>query len=287
MKWIALGLALGVVVAPSSAAAASCVGPPWAAVPWRPDGNFPADGFPVDAEIWLHVSCGTTTSGCSLIAEDHTVALAIAAVGDEVCSLDYRDVYDTSDYVLRLTPNEPLLPAHTYRLECEALVEDEVGRSEVGEERVIEVVTRADGAPSSPAIEVVVAGARQVRSDSSLCWCDPGDAVALDLGDLDEAYLREGGRIEATYPNGQVFPIAAAFERSSGEVHLPYTDGPIELTPVAANGTRGATVRVEPDDVDDQAVYIPCRSSMAGPSRALWWLGPVLWIGWRRRRRTG
>ena len=67
---------------------------------------------------------------------------------------------------------------------------------------------------------------------------------------------------------------------------LPPSFGPLELTPVAANGARGPTTRIERDDIYVEPVYIPCAVSRGSTSLALWLLGPLLWIGTRGRRRA-
>lgn len=75
---------------------------------------------------------------------------------------------------------------------------------------------------------------------------------------------------------------AAEYEQP---LELPATDGPLELTPIAANGTRGPTTRIEASEIRVEAVYIPCAVSRGQTGLGLWLLAPVLWIGSRARRR--
>ena len=92
----------------------------------------------------------------------------------------------------------------------------------------------------------------------------------------------EGGRIELKYSDGGVIPIMSNF---MDDRNLPASDGPLELTSVAADGTRGETLRVEEDAIEREAVYIPCSARGEGHGSGLWFLGPVFWIAAARGRR--
>jgi hypothetical protein len=250
------------------AAATSCAGPPWE----RGSGSYEGGGlFPVDVVWWELRSCAfgiDRPGGCTLTASDATIAVDIELDGAEACGSE--DDFDTdANVVVRYVPSQPLAPDTTYVLDCES-----DGPFEVS----VAIGSAPAAAPGSPA-DAQVQGIR-----SSEGCCSYGDFIELTL-DTEAAYLQEGGYVEARYADGKV--LALGLQDDPGVLVLPDTREPLELTPVAADGTRGETRRFE--EVPRELVYIPCTGTERPPPLALWMVAPLLWIGahGRRRRRAG
>jgi hypothetical protein len=256
------------------AAATSCAGPPWS--PFHLDGGGSHDRggpFPVDVVWWEQRSCAfgiERPNGCTLTSFGTTIAVDVELVGEAACTPDSEDHSGFyPEVIIHYIPSEPLAPDTIYTLECES-----DGPSDVA------VVIGAETA--SPPGSLADAGVQGIRSGDGCC--SYGDYIELTL-DTEAAYLREGGYIEARYSNGQV--LALTLQDDPGVVLMPDTREPLELTPVAADGTRGQTRRFE--EVPRELVYVPCTVTERPPPLALWMVAPLLWIGahGRRRRRAG
>lgn len=224
-----------------------------------------AGAVPVDAHPWLFARCFDGFAGCSLVAEDHAVEVDVLVRGtcEPFVGLD--------GYLVEFVPWTPLQPDRTYELECESGWYPEAN-----------LTTRTGDEPAAAPGEVELREAWIDRRGDGLC--NDGDGLMLDLDGLDAPYLQEGGHIELLYPDGRIYPLP--LEGAAAEA-LPDTEGPIELTPVAADGTRGDTLRV--DDLRyREAVYIPCAIAREPSPWAAASLLPVVWAGFaaRRRRRS-
>lgn len=250
------------------AAALSCFGPPWE----RGTGSYDRGGlFPADVVWWEQRSCAfgvDRPSGCTLTASDATIAVDIELVGAEACGSE--DDFDTDAHlVVHYVPSQPLASDTTYMLGCTSNGPFAVS---------VEIGSEPAAAPGSLA-DAQVQG---FRGDNACCGYD--DFIELTL-DTEAAYLQEGGYVEARYADGKV--LALGLQDDPGVLLMPDTREPIELTPVAADGTRGETRRFE--EVPRELVYIPCTVTERPPPLALWMVAPLLWIGahGRRRRRAG
>lgn len=258
-----------------SARATSCAGDPWHV------GSFGGEAVPVDFRPWLHMDCfeGSVDEPfgtCTLETTGQTIAVTPEASG--TCEPLKESVYGYSpERVVYFVPAEPLMPGWTYRLVCTGLPESDWS-----------FTTRPSDAPATPA-EAVSAKVRYRQDDEDGC-CGGSDYLVIEVGERVAPYLSEGGLIEVLYPTGEVVPLNDDVLRNAASVGepvaLPPSFGPLELTPVAANGARGPTTRIERDDIYVEPVYIPCAVSRGSTSLALWLLGPLLWIGTRGRRRA-
>ena len=265
-----MGAALGVLYAAAPADALSCSEGPWwsggtTQIGGDTDGDgdpeddwtvsAPAEPVPVDARLWQFFSCYYELEPCSFTSEAHTVQVDRVQVSE--CTREGRG------RIVELVPREPLWAGHTYTNGC--------AYSE-------QSFTTREGAAAAPEpVRVTEIGLDRGQDGP----CSRGDRLDLVLAGLDAAYLREGGRIELTYPEGHVLPVT---EKTLSFDGFPETDGPITLTPVAVDGARGEAVRVE-EIRYNQAVLVPCAVGEPGPWHALWVVGPLLWLA-RRRRRT-
>lgn len=244
---------------------------------WYGQAGTYTDVAPPDVVPWMRAQCkyDADFDDCSLVALGHEVAVTAEWIGLEACQerpypLGYDDIVGFSA-IVTFVPDEPLRPGEVYTLVC--------GSGYDKRDHISFTVTAAPAAPPEP---VEVTEARLVRGDDEGC-CAKGDVIELEIANTKALYLRQGGRIEASYPNGQVFSI----ERSwyDGGIELPGTHEDIELTPVAANGVRGATIRLTRKDVTDTGVYLPCGIAGGGGPSAAWLLVPLWWIHRARRRR--
>jgi hypothetical protein len=249
------------------AAATSCGPPPWE---WQAGSYDRGGAFPVDVVWWEQRSCAfglELPSGCRLTASGEMIPVDIEVVGEAACSLE-EDIGDHANVIVHYVPGEPLTPGATYTLDCES------GGPWVD----VAIGSEPAAAPGS----LADAQAQGVRSDDGCC--SYGDYIELTV-DTGAAYLKEGGYIEVVYANGQV--LALGVQDDDGVLRLPDTREALELTPVAADGTRGETRRFE--EVPRELVYMPCTVTERPPPLALWMVAPLLWIGahGRRRRRAG
>lgn len=254
-----LALATGVTFA-GHAGALTC---DW----WRWHIDFGGDEVPVDITPWVHASCGERFDNCRLASDTHLVAVTARARGEAACELaSVESAYGAEGgFLVYFTPHELLLPGQTYRLSC----------AEDSEDRVL--TTRANDEPAAPP-EPVLVQVRYVQGDDGGC-CGGGDMLAFTMQSPWPQLLDEGGLIEVLYPNGELVPLITSME-------LPGSLGPLELTPIAADGTRGSTTRITRDDIHVEPVYIPCSVSSRGSGLAMWLLVPLLWIGAHRLRRS-
>lgn len=248
---------LGGLLAPSRAVALSCARSQWAG-----DGRHLAvsEELPVNARPWLFPSCRTNLRGCTL--ESGGVSKAVDIVPIREC------VSGDAGYIVELAPKEPLMPDRAYEIVCEGL----------DPSAELRFTTRGDAEPAAPPDEIAVADV-WIEAGSDAC-CGSGDRLGLHLEGLDADFIAEGGRVDVAYPDGEVFPVRMNYFDDVDR--LPVTEGPIELTPVAADGTRGATIRVESSEIGESGACAVVRRHSLAP----WLLAPLLWIGIRRRRRS-
>lgn len=262
---LVLGVA-ALLVAPVPAEALSCWSPGWT----RGGELVVTEDLPIDAHPWRLFSCGFEPDACILEADDYSGFADPVRLGSN-CRVDEDEV--GFGELIEYVPREPLVAGKTYTMSCAAGIQDH-GQNEF---------TVGDAAASPPE-EVTLREVRIERGTDGGCCGGDVDNLLIRLDDLDAPYLREGGRIELRYPTGEVYPISVSDEP---ELRLPPTAGPLEFTPVAANGARGETVRLEPEDIGErEAVYIPCSVGQRHFGAALWLFVPLLWIAGRRRRRA-
>lgn len=267
MRSLALTLVLGSTCLVRHAHATSCGPAPWD-IEWPP-GTITV---PTDFQPWLMIWCAVLDefppSDCSLRAHDHEVAVA----------LELRDPSCDTYGPLTFAPAETLRPGRRYTLACR------------GADVAWSFTTREDDSRAAPPEEVVITSAVHTQEDDD-GPCNVGDLLELTFAGHPATYVGEGGRIEAAYPDGRIFAIVAerSFVAGYEEVDaiLPIVDGPIDFTPVAADGQRGPTTRLTPADIRRQAVYIPCAVAPHGSPLAPWLLVSVAWIRAHRRRRRG
>ncbi len=247
-----------------------------------------------DARPWHVVSCGggdDLDETCALflapagrdepppdpeLPDGPSISVTVERLGQEVCDLDSDELeLEHRAYIRRFTPAQPLEPGVTYRLQC-------------GFERLY-LSVRADSEPSAPPAEPLITAVRYTRGDDSGCCGGEGDRIELRLANMDPAYLRDGGHLEAAYLNGHRHVLVhPEGDEEDDHFELPPSDDIIELTPVAANGTRGPTVPIDPAEIDRDLVYIPCNVAGRGSAGAPWLLAAFLWIcvAGRRQRRA-
>jgi hypothetical protein len=273
---LALALVLGSTCLARQAHATSCGSYP-GQVYW------PFDAYPVPTDFrpWMTTDCFTLSDypfgDCSLRAHDHDVPVTLELDGDDLCATP--EPYGVES-IVTFVPAEPLRPGRKYALTCE-------NREPEAESWTF--TTRENDDPAAPPEEVVIASAVHTQGDDDGC-CGGGDLLELTFADYQAAYLAEGGRIDILYPDGQIFPIVPS--RSYETIYdidavLPPVGGPIDFTPVAADGERGPTTRLDPESIRRQAVYVPCAIAPRGFPLALWLLVPFVWMHAHRRRRRG
>ncbi|WAS94720.1 hypothetical protein [Nannocystis punicea] len=260
-----LGLA-ALLVAPAPAEALSC---------WQPEWQqwgllVVTEDVPVDAHPWRFFECGGFEPESCILEADGYSGFADPVRHGANCDVDEAGF----GYFIEYVPRDPLIAGKTYTMNC--------GTSGVFDEGLNEFTV--GDAPASPPGEVALREVRIERGNDGGCCPGDGDQLLVRIDELDAPYLREGGWIELLYPTHEVFPISVI---GPSEIRLPLTAGPLEFTPVAANGVRGETVRLEPSEIGDrEAVYIPCAVGRARSELALWLLAPLLWIAGRRKRRS-
>lgn len=262
---------MALLCAPKSAGATSCFEPAWAG---RDGALLVTEDVPPDAHLWRYFHCGLDPQPCTLEHGGFVGATEIIRHGSN-CDDDRRGLIGFGELV-EYVPQQPLGAGQTYTLKCPLTTVHE----EVAEQTF---TVRASDSPSAAPEDLELREIRIKRGDDGGC-CGSGDELIVALDGLDAPYLREGGRIELLYSTGEVFPIGMDAE---SELLLPLPEGPLELTPVAANGVRGTVLRIEPEDIGQrEAVYIPCSVGQRHFGAALWLFAPVLWIAGRRRRRA-
>lgn len=259
------GVLLGFVGGADLARADTCAAreDPYGIDPFEPAFPDAVAAVPVDAHPWIVLGCGEPPADCSLISADHTVAVDVHAT--DTCA----EPYAVALMLVEFAPHEPLEPDRQYDLSCIA------GPS---------VTTRATTTPGKPPGAVKLDDVWLERGDDGGGCCRVGDQLVLRLDELDAPYLREGGRIEVEYPDGDIFPVWPDFLAAGGR--LPATSGPITLTPIAADGERGTAVQIDSIEFRE-AAYIPCSVSSRLPPHALWLAVPLMWITFAGRRARG
>jgi len=266
---------------------------------WSQTGAFWQDAdptlkIPVDAAPWLLRPCGRQVAplNCALIVDGERFPVEAEAVGAEACDLGYYDVSQASPTVIQtLHPDEPLPPGATAVLDCAS--DDEPYTSEYytgrygysgygyGDPEPLTFTVRLSQIPAAPPGALNFVAIHYTRGDEN--QCDPGgDYLSLQI-DFDATFLREGGYIEAIYPDGQAFAIIKPTD--DGTAWLPATRGPLTLTPVAIDGQRGESLVLDEDDMTEDLVYIPgCSVDPANRGPGLLALACLLAVRRRRRR---
>lgn len=252
--------------------------------------------IPVDAAPWLLRPCDhPVPEDCALIVNGARVPVEFDEIGAAACDLDADELLPESTphviHTLRLP--QPLPPGATATLDCGyydnpytpdyyALESYDYFSYSSGPDLPLTLHVRNGPNPAAPPAPLTHLDVHYTRVDPN--DCDPAsNYLALSL-DFDAAFLRQGGYIEAAFPNGQVFAIhSPAWD---GRIRLPGASGPVKLTPVAVDGQRGDPVEVDPDEISADAVYIPDSCAVdpdAGPASLL---ALTALLALRRRRRS-
>lgn len=263
----ALSLGLAITTAPARVDAISCSEPPWSEL-ISPIGVRARD-VPVDARPWIHEFCqgDLTYEDCVLVDEDEIIPVLSETDGDRGC--DTTDSHFEGPFrVRRFIPDRPLTPGSSYDLECDG-------------QRRGELTVRTDMSPAAPPMALEVARAYYAR-DADSC-CAHGDTIELTFADLDAPYLKEGGYIEVTYPNGET--IALTKPDDEDPLVLPGTREQLKFAPVSASGERGEELLFDPRHIDGDLVYVACGVTGVRSPLTLWLLVPFLYIAARRVRR--
>ncbi|PCC69735.1 hypothetical protein SAMN02745121_04160 [Nannocystis exedens] len=239
---------------------------------------------PVDVLPWMVMRCADIEAAvpddCALVAGDTRIEVTVELRGASVCESEEAETFDV---VAQFVPAEPLAPGEIYELDCGAFAEYAEDSRSPGTLHV-----RADDEPAAPPVALGELEAREVRSEPQSCGltgfatCEIPDYIALSI-DFSAEYFRQGGYVEAAYADGQL--VAVSGSDPDLEAKIPPGPGPIALTPVAADGTRGPTVMLDEADIaPDLDGGSGCTVGSGGIAPALWLLGPLAW-SFRRRRR--
>ena len=193
-----LWLSIVVFGAAERASASSCEGPPWA---YEYNGPLGSDqrSVAVDAHPWRVEYCDdgqpAELEDCSLVddATEDAIAVEPRAIGTEICGVPYHELpdYTSQQFVRSFAPAQPLTAGHVYRLECDG---DPQGTVHV----------RDDAAPAAAAAAPELVDVYYRRGDPGRCD-GRGDTIEFRVGDPMAAYLRDGGYIEARYPDGRTY----------------------------------------------------------------------------------
>lgn len=263
-------------LAPDSAAATSCYQEKedTSHNVWLEDDEDEAD-VPVDAVLWQTPDCPyghpPRVPACELVRyvddEKVTSGFTVELVGDEACARGSGEVDGHDSYLRRFVPDEPLIAGAEYSVIC---ADGEGGFT---------FTVRGDEEPAAPPEALTDVDVHYTRDDEGCCG--GGDFVELRIGDLDAAYLGEGGYIEIVYAGGWRYGLTRP--RNGEFFVLPPTRDPFTLTPVAADGTRGETART--GEVDGDLVYLPCNAAVRPTPFAPWLLAPFVWMCVHGRRR--
>ncbi|MCA9716436.1 MAG: hypothetical protein H6713_13545 [Myxococcales bacterium] len=301
MRWLVALLAAPLVLAPKAAAAATApCGAPGIRLPASPlfverapedEGPFVSfsldersqdsfasidetPGLPVDARPWFFVPCdeppAAPSEGCQLVSVLDTVDVTI----EGELELDARcllyNTQTTRQALLRLVPAAELLPGSVYAVQCVA--------SSLFEGTPVMLRTRgnviaAQGLPRpSPRVEIIF---------------DPDDehnckrAAVSELGN----FFAEAGALLEIRTESTTYLIDKT-GNNDGELHIEYTEAPIEFVFYAADDDASETV-VDPDAFELSCVYVPssgCSVTRGGSGLALWLIAGALALGRRRPR---
>ena len=271
-------LTLGLWARPEPAAARSCAS-------WGWGGDYGSamffDGLevPVDVSPWMVMRCedieATVPDDCALVSGDTRIDVTVELSGANFCT-------ETFGVVAQFAPAEPLAPGAVYQLDCGAFAAYPEDSRSPGTLHV-----REDAAPAAPPEALGELDAREAAPESHSCGptglapCEVPGYIALSI-DFSAQYFAEGGYVEAAYADGQLVVVSGPAQ--GAEARIPPGPAPIALTPVAADGERGATVTLtEADIAPDPDAGSGCRMGAVAP--ALWLLGPLAWTFTRRRRR--
>ena len=274
MRWSRiLGIAGG-AVAGSVTGCGYCKNSPWFEVPGAWAQGAGRLEIPVDAAPWLLRPCRhrDAPDDCALVVGG--VAIPVEATIEGACdlSLDQLLEYPPGEYVIQtLRPSQPLPAGADVVLDCDhpetSEYDSEYRYSDYGQTALpLTLKIRASGAPAAPPGPLTMLELQYTRDDPNLS-CTDGDYIEARV-DFDAPFLREGGYIMVTYPDGQVYPFFAPDD--DGVVVLPASRGTLKFTPVAINGERGETVEVDASAIADELVYIPgCTQSDSPGALAL------------------
>ncbi|HEY0133781.1 MAG TPA: hypothetical protein VGB85_06860 [Nannocystis sp.] len=222
----------------------------------------------VDASPWAYEYCGAAVlKSCVLQAGDEVIAVEVRTVGEDACADPQSRLADNlrPGYIRYFVPARPLIRGEEHALVCDG---QDTGMT-------VDVLAKSDSAPPA----TLDIGAANVRQSDGGC-CGGEDYLEVEFESSSDDFLSDGGYVEIAYASGHVLVLGHAWD----SLELPPTEGTISFTPVAADGERGETVRLEPDDVHWDAVYLPCGVDRRGGSLGLWLLAPLLWVRSRSRR---
>lgn len=260
-----LAVCIGVGFASRTATALTCRLPPWSPY-FGPlwDGQIEV---PIDALPWLQIHCQDRPSlatECRLVSEGQQIEVDFDLIGESAC-----DLPNVESMIVRFMPAQVLGPGRAYDLECtdfSPYVE------------TLTLRTKEVDAPSSSPDALDLPQVHRIAAENGCCgWVEHLEVAT----DFDVPYLREGGYIEVAYPNGQILPLDPPRENFGARSWIPDSAGPLEFTPIAVDGTRGTTTRVEDQDIIEDSDSACAVESGRSPS-VLWLLTPIVYIGLRR-----
>ncbi|WAS92775.1 hypothetical protein [Nannocystis punicea] len=281
-RFVLVASILGLWARPEPAEARSCGS-------WSWDSDYGSAMFfddavevPADVLPWMVMRCedieAAVPDDCALVAGDVRIDVTVELRGASACDSEERETFDV---VAEFVPAEPLAPGAVYELDCGefAAYPDDFqspGTLHVGD---------------LPAFPPAVLGELQAREkivDSQGCkptggaTCAVPDSIALSI-DFSAQYFGQGGYVEAVYADGRLAVVSGPGFGQGAKI--PPGPGPIALTPVAADGTRGETVVLDEADIaPDSDESMACKVGSGGFAPALWLLGPLAWSFIRRRR---
>lgn len=276
-------LTLGLWARPEPAAARSCAS-------WGWGGDYGSamffDGAEVPADVapWMVMRCtdieAAAPDDCALVNGDARIDVTVALRGTSICESEDAETFSV---VAQFVPAEPLAAGAVYELDCGAFAAYPEDSRSPGTLHV-----RDDAAPAAPPEALGELDAREAEPESHSCGptglapCEVPGYIALSI-DFSAQYFAEGGYVEAAYADGQLVVVSGPAQ--DDEARIPPGPLPVALTPVAADGKRGATVLlIEADIASDPDAGSGCKMGAGGVAPAVWLLGPLAWTFTRRRR---
>ncbi|MCA9638540.1 MAG: hypothetical protein KC420_21070, partial [Myxococcales bacterium] len=236
---------------------------------------------PIDARPWFFGRCERPTEAVECVLESEADALAVGIHGiEEACVAQERD------HLLHLLPERPLLPDTTYTLKCAGSPISAAwfdGSDVPRPLDMLRLATKESAAASLPPPDLAFVHAHLRRRDDTCCGDDPLYLEVEYPSDPEiDAFLADGGSLEVLYDGDLWLVVAGSLN------HLPWGEGGVVVTAVAADGVRGPRLVIPAEEIDEERILIPCRIAASGGGFALWLLAPLLGLrlATRRRRRA-
>lgn len=258
--------------------------------------------IPVDAAPWLLRTCANRgiPPGCALVVDGVEVRVRPEINGQDACGLDDEEAIAAEGgpaVIQHLRPQDPFPPGALVTLDCgdddeepgyywynqdDGYFNYSYSWGFDGLQGSPQLRIRASSEPAAAPGELTVIELHYTRGDPyDSCIVDTLE-VKVDFG---AQFLKEGGYVEVTYPNGEVFQFSRP--NDDGVAVLPAAREVLRFTPVAIDGERGETIEVGPDQFTGDRVYIPsCAVDPEQGAGAAGLLALTVLAVARRRRRT-